>query len=89
MINYHHRHLTEMTEQMKFERINEKIVKFFFNFINRQKDEKSRAKWDHSREFVFAVAGCAIGLGNVWRFPYLCYKNGGGAFVFGKCDQSF
>ncbi|KAM9814177.1 sodium- and chloride-dependent GABA transporter 2-like [Neosynchiropus ocellatus] len=39
-----------------------------------------RGKWANKREFILTVAGAIVGLGNVWRFPYLCYKNGGGAF---------
>ncbi|XP_077429618.1 sodium- and chloride-dependent GABA transporter 2-like [Vanacampus margaritifer] len=40
-----------------------------------------REQWSRKMEFILATAGNLIGLGNIWRFPYRCYKNGGGVFL--------
>ena len=40
-----------------------------------------REMWSNRWLFVLAAAGSAVGLGNIWKFPYIAGENGGGAFV--------
>ena len=47
-------------------------------------DGEERPAWDSKLQYVLAQVGFSVGLGNVWRFPYLCHQNGGGVHYFNK-----
>ncbi|XP_009897880.2 sodium-dependent neutral amino acid transporter B(0)AT1 [Dryobates pubescens] len=46
-----------------------------------KEEADSRPKWDNKAQYMLTCVGFCVGLGNVWRFPYLCQSHGGGAFM--------
>ncbi|XP_072268151.1 sodium-dependent neutral amino acid transporter B(0)AT1 [Pyxicephalus adspersus] len=49
--------------------------------ILEEKEAGERPQWDNKAQYMLTCIGFCVGLGNVWRFPYLCQSHGGGAFM--------
>ncbi|XP_051811621.1 sodium-dependent neutral amino acid transporter B(0)AT1-like [Acanthochromis polyacanthus] len=49
--------------------------------VMEKEEAGDRPKWDNKAQYLLTCVGFCVGLGNVWRFPYLCQSHGGGAFM--------
>ena len=57
-----------------------------FSEVNLKKDDKPEKNkdeptWNNSIEFLMSCVALSVGFGNIWRFPFTAYENGGGAFL--------
>ena len=76
---------------LAYERIYGILIFVFFNKCRRKEELKTaiegkttmdkRENFGTRLGFILVSAGCAVGLGNVWKFPYVCGQNGGAAFI--------
>ncbi|KAG7209784.1 hypothetical protein KM043_011402 [Ampulex compressa] len=49
--------------------------------VSVKKERSEREQWGNNKEFLFSCIAMSVGLGNIWRFPFTAYENGGGAFL--------
>lgn len=55
----------------------------------RVQGSKDRGQWSGKAEFLLSCISLSVGLGNVWRFPYLAYANGGGEYRLSGLEYGF
>jgi len=56
-------------------------VKSVLKMTELSPEKNGRQNWTRRIDFILVLLAMAVGVSNIWRFSYLCYKNGGGAFL--------